>query len=462
MTDATVAASTGQDRPVVLVSSLERRRLQIYLCQLLADGAMLLLGFGAAGYIYLGTPFDERLWPAAQLLLPLFWTAALMNRTYSVPALVAGNFGLQRAIAALGGSVLGLIVLLFLTRSSLLLSRAGFLLGIVGALVLIVWARANMQPVVRRIVGPRAENLLLIDDGGPPMDAPNALRINARQAGIVPSVEDPHALDRIAQVIRNMDRVVVSCPPERRHVWALVLKGGQMRGEIVDNEVDTLGIIGTSRADGISSLVVAAGPLGLRARVTKRLFDLALTVPALIVLGIPMLIVAALIHFQDGGPALFLQRRVGRNNQFFWIYKFRSMRVAASDSLGTQSTRRDDDRITPLGAFLRKTSIDELPQLLNVLKGEMSLVGPRPHALASQAGDKLFYEIDSRYAHRHALKPGLTGLAQIRGFRGATEQEEDLTQRLQADLEYQAGWSILRDLRIIFQTLRVVIHDRAY
>ena len=357
---------------MALVSSLERRRLQIYLGQLLADGAMLLLGFGAASYIYLGTPFDDRLWPAVQLLLPLFWTIALMNRTYSVPALVAGNFGLQRAIAALGLAVLGLIVLLFLTRSSLSLSRAGFMLGLMGALLLIIWGRVNLQPHVRRWVGPRAENLLLIDDGGPAMDAPNALRINARQAGIVPSVEDPHALDRIAQVIRNMDRVVVSCPPERRQVWALVLKGGHMRGEIVDNEVDTLGIIGTSRADGISSLVVSAGPLGLRSRVMKRLFDLALTIPALLVLGIPMLIVAALIHFQDGGPALFLQRRVGRNNQFFWIYKFRSMRVAASDSLGAQSTRRDDDRITPLGAFLRKTSIDELPQLLNVVRGEMS------------------------------------------------------------------------------------------
>lgn len=372
MTDVTAAALDGQDRPIALVASLERRRLQIYLAQLLVDGAMLMIGFAIAGFVYLGTPFDERLWPAAQLLLPLFWTAALMNRTYSVPALVAGNYGLQRAVMALGLSVLGLIVLLFLTRSSLTLSRVGSMLGLFGALLLIVLARVNLQPRVRRMVGPRAENLLLIDDGGPPMDAANALRINARQAGIVPSVEDPHALDRIAQAIRNMDRVVVSCPPERRQVWALVLKGGHMRGEIVDNEVDTLGIIGTSRADGISSLVVSAGPLGLRARVMKRLFDLALTIPALLVLGIPMLIVAALIHFQDGGPALFLQRRVGRNNQFFWIYKFRSMRVAASDSLGAQSTRRDDDRITPLGAFLRKTSIDELPQLLNVLKGEMS------------------------------------------------------------------------------------------
>lgn len=462
MTDVAVAASDGHDRPIALVTSLERRRLQMYLIQLVADGAMLLLGYAAAGYIYLGSPFDERLWPAAQLLLPLFWTIALMNRTYSVPALVTGNFGLQRAIAALSLAVLGLIVLLFLTRSSLLISRAGFVLGLGASLLLMIWARVNLQPYVRRMVGPRAENLLLIDDGGPPMDAADALRINAQMAGIVPSVEDPHALDRIAQVIRNMDRVVVSCPPERRQLWALVLKGGQMRGEIVDNEVDTLGIIGTSRADGISSLVVSAGPLGLRARVTKRLFDLSLTVPALLVLGIPMLVIAALIHLQDGGPALFLQRRVGRNNQFFWIYKFRSMRVADSDSLGKQSTRRDDDRITPLGAFLRKTSIDELPQLFNVLKGDMSIVGPRPHAPGAKAANSLYWEVDSRYWARHCIKPGITGLAQIRGHRGNTVEEEDLILRLQSDLEYVTDWSILKDLKIVLATLGVLVHHNAY
>ena len=115
-----------------------------------------------------------------------------------------------------------------------------------------------------------------------------------------------------------------------------------------------------------------------------------------------------------------------------------------------------------MGRFIRRTSIDELPQLINVIEGKMSLVGPRPHALGSQAGDKLFWEVDRRYWLRHALKPGLTGLAQVRGLRGATAQESDLADRLGADLEYLNGWSLWRDMRIIAATLGVLVHDRAF
>jgi lipopolysaccharide/colanic/teichoic acid biosynthesis glycosyltransferase len=118
--------------------------------------------------------------------------------------------------------------------------------------------------------------------------------------------------------------------------------------------------------------------------------------------------------------------------------------------------------VTRIGRFIRRTSIDELPQLVNVLLGDMSIVGPRPHAIGSQAGEKLFWEVDERYWLRHALKPGLTGLAQVRGLRGATEHESDLADRLDADLEYLRGWSLWRDLRILVATAKVVIHHRAY
>jgi polysaccharide biosynthesis protein PslA len=118
--------------------------------------------------------------------------------------------------------------------------------------------------------------------------------------------------------------------------------------------------------------------------------------------------------------------------------------------------------VTRVGRFIRKTSIDELPQLFNVLLGDMSLVGPRPHALGSRAGEKLFWEIDPSYWQRHALKPGMTGLAQIRGFRGETPELKDLTQRLGADIEYQEGWTLWRDFRIMIATIRVLVHQKAF
>jgi lipopolysaccharide/colanic/teichoic acid biosynthesis glycosyltransferase len=195
---------------------------------------------------------------------------------------------------------------------------------------------------------------------------------------------------------------------------------------------------------------------------TKRVMDVALAGAALIFLAPMLLLVGLLIRLEDGGPAFFMQQRQGRNNRLFWIYKFRSMRVEKLDLTGARSASRSDDRITRIGRFIRRTSIDELPQLLNVVRGDMSIVGPRPHAIGSLAGQKLFWEVDPRYLLRHSLKPGLTGLAQIRGLRGATDSEEDLANRLQADLEYLDGWTIMRDLRIIAATITVLMHDKAF
>jgi lipopolysaccharide/colanic/teichoic acid biosynthesis glycosyltransferase len=144
------------------------------------------------------------------------------------------------------------------------------------------------------------------------------------------------------------------------------------------------------------------------------------------------------------------------------MYKFRSMKVQKSDPDGNRSTSRQDARVTRVGRFIRRTSIDELPQLANVLRGEMSIVGPRPHAIGSFAGDKLFWRVDTEYWHRHALKPGVTGLAQIRGYRGATEHEADLQNRLDADLEYIRKWSPWRDALIVLQTLGVLMHRKAF
>jgi len=244
--------------------------------------------------------------------------------------------------------------------------------------------------------------------------------------------------------------------------WALIFKGSNISGEIVDPEVVRLGVLGARRGHGFGALVVSTGPLGLRGRTAKRLMDVAIAGGAILFLAPLLGLTALLIHLDDRGPVFFMQQRQGRNNRLFWIYKFRSMRVERLDAAGARSASKDDDRVTRIGRFIRRTSIDELPQLLNVLRGDMSIVGPRPHAIGSLAGEKRFWEVDPRYLMRHSLKPGLTGLAQIRGFRGATDTEADLANRLQADLEYLDGWTIWRDVRIMFATLGVLIHDRAF
>jgi lipopolysaccharide/colanic/teichoic acid biosynthesis glycosyltransferase len=271
-------------------------------------------------------------------------------------------------------------------------------------------------------------------------------------------------LDRLGKLLQNQDKVVISTPKERREYWAFLLKSAGVYGEIVSEPANSLGAMGVHRYEDQdrTTLVVATGPLGLRSRISKRLFDVVVAGSALVALSPLLLFIALRIKLEDGGPVLFIQRRLGRGNQFFNMLKFRSMKVEQNDANGDRSTARDDDRITKTGHFIRRTSIDELPQLINVLRGDMSIVGPRPHALGSQAGNKYFWEVDAKYWQRHCLKPGLTGLAQVRGHRGATEEEKDLTDRLQSDLEYISGWSLRRDIEIVLQTVLVLKHDNAF
>ncbi len=326
----------------------------------------------------------------------------------------------------------------------------------------LTWSRLSMRAFVRWRCGAHVRNDLIINDGGPVVSLPGAIEVSADALGIRADLDDPGVLDRVGSVLRNIDRVVVSCPIERRAVWAMLLKGVNIEGEVLDEQVRQLGAQGARVIGEHGMLLVSVGPLGLRSRAIKRIFDIVCAGGAIVVLAPLLALVALAIKLEDGGSVLFIQKRVGRSNRFFQMYKFRSMSEGHADRDGRVSTSRGDDRITRVGAFIRRTSIDELPQLFNVLKGDMSVVGPRPHALGSHAGDKLFWEVDRRYWHRHSLKPGLSGLAQVRGFRGATESEGDLVDRLQSDLEYLEGWTIMRDVTIVLLTLRVLVHHRAF
>ncbi|GGY89664.1 hypothetical protein GCM10011614_00160 [Novosphingobium colocasiae] len=428
----------------------------------MGDVVAILCAFGLTGYLEFGRPGMAESLIQAQVILPLFITIALYNGSYSMDTLRYHWRGLFKAQVALLLAMVTVVFVHFLAKTSSDFSRFAFLSGCALALMTVAWLRLQMRSVVGWRCGANVMNELVVDDGGPMVKLPGAIRISAAAMGIRPNLSDPQTLDRLGLVLRNIDRVIVSCPPERRADWAMMLKGANVDGEVLDDEVVRLGAQGARVSNGYGLLMVSAGPLGLRDRALKRLFDVTFAASAIFALSPLLIAVAVAVKLQDGGPVFFTQRRMGRGNRFFNMYKFRSMTQALCDAQGNVSASKDDQRITRVGKFIRSTSIDELPQLFNVLLGDMSLVGPRPHATGSLAGEKLFWEVDQRYWQRHSLKPGLSGLAQVRGFRGATDHEADLVNRLQSDLEYLEGWTITRDIQILFLTLRVLVHDRAF
>ncbi len=192
--------------------------------------------------------------------------------------------------------------------------------------------------------------------------------------------------------------------------------------------------------------------LDTRARLIKRLVDVGLALSAVMVFALPALLLMLAIRLDSRGPALYRQRRVGQFGKTFVALKFRSMmHDPGADGMICQATSHDA-RVTRVGRWMRRYSVDELPQLINVLRNEMSIVGPRPHAPGTRAGGQLFEDVAQSYNTRHFVKPGLTGLAQVRGWRGETDTEEKLLHRIDCDFEYIAHWSIRLDLAIIWRT----------
>jgi len=184
-------------------------------------------------------------------------------------------------------------------------------------------------------------------------------------------------------------------------------------------------------------------------QIEKRVFDILVSGLALVLLSPALAIVALLIRLDSPGPVLFRQKRYGVNQEPFRIYKFRTMRTMDDGAIVKQATRADA-RITGIGAHLRRLSIDELPQLINVLIGEMSIVGPRPHALAH---DQLYVDKLARYARRHNVKPGITGWAQVHGHRGEIADDSAMLARLEHDLYYIDSWSLWLDIKIVWWTI---------
>ena len=204
---------------------------------------------------------------------------------------------------------------------------------------------------------------------------------------------------------------------------------------------------------GALSIEIQRSPLSVAERFQKRLFDIVLGSAALVALAPFLVLIAIAVKLNSDGPAIFRQRRKGFNGGEFLIFKFRSMNVLEDGSAVTQATK-DDPRVTRIGRILRQASFDELPQLINVIRGEMSLVGPRPHAVAH---DDAYSAVIAEYAFRHHVKPGITGWAQINGWRGETRQIAQMRQRVEHDLWYIDNWSIWLDVMVLLRTAVAVL-----
>ncbi|MFK7843622.1 MAG: exopolysaccharide biosynthesis polyprenyl glycosylphosphotransferase [Sphingorhabdus sp.] len=390
------------------------------------------------------------------VILPIFATITLSKDGYSADATIDFNFGVRKAITSFLLAAGSVLLFAFALKTSEEFSRLMFGLAVIITIVTLTLSRHFITKIGQHKLGKNPFATLLIDEGDPA----SMTFGNAQSVSPVPSDHD--ALLRLGQIARNMERVIVKCAPENRAKWAFAMKSLNIHGEILAEELTELAPLALTAIDGKPALLLSCDPLSLRQRLSKRVLDLSIVLLAL-PFALPVILIAALaIRLESRGPAFFLQKRIGLANRNFTIWKLRSMRLNAVGADGEKSTQRDDDRLTRVGSFIRSTSIDELPQLFNVLIGDMSIVGPRPHAAGSTADNRLFWDIDGRYWHRNAVKPGLTGLAQVRGFRGATHAKVDLVNRLQADLEYLSNWSFWKDLGIILKTFAVLMHKNAY
>jgi exopolysaccharide biosynthesis polyprenyl glycosylphosphotransferase len=279
------------------------------------------------------------------------------------------------------------------------------------------------------------------------------------------TVSDLIAMSRVSAV----DAVIIALPPGSGDAPELAMLVQRLRSVAADVFVVPYLMRGanillpTQSIGPMSFTVLQRRPLNETQLLCKSLFDFVLCAIAVVPLSVCFLFIALVIKLDSPGPAFFLQPRLGLNNRQFTIFKFRSMYVDQTDLLAVRQTSRKDPRVTRVGKWLRRLSIDEMPQIFNVLRGEMSIVGPRPHAPQTRIEGELLDDMLVDYIMRYQVKPGITGWAQVNGARGQLVNSKDLRKRVGYDLDYMRRWSLAFDLKIIGLTLfREIFSKNAY
>ncbi len=376
---------------------------------------------------------------------------------------------LARLLGAMGGTLLAMFALAFATKSSAELSRIWMLSWWLTLLLMLPGTRIAVALFAGRTESGRAlrSRVLVLGDAGRTrdfLDYSTRWRQDEIEIAGIYAVDDSgdwaastpdggvdEAIERCRR--ERIDRIVVTLSWDDLERIAVLSR--RLAHVAVDVDLAPGAIayrLGPARhapLDGLPALSLISRPLGLGARLTKAVMDWLLAL-GLLVLTAPLMLAAALaVKLTSPGPVLFRQQRYGYNNRVITVYKFRTMRADAAQNADVPQARRGDPRITPVGRLLRSYSIDELPQLLNVLGGSMSLVGPRPHAVPH---NRYYAGLIDDYDRRHTVKPGITGWAQVNGYRGETADPFLMEKRVEYDLYYIRHWSLLLDVRILIRT----------
>ncbi len=441
---------------------------------LLAAGldGVVILGCAAASGAALGHgagPFKDLV--LGLLVAVLFIVPGALRHDYAITRYLSHKGHAKRTLTLWGIAVAGALGFAFLTKTTDSFSRGGTLGLAVGGLAGLLVLRTALVGLMqaRAAVGRVASrHVFLVGDEDmirafSERHTPHQVGLRIVGAAVLRPGEDSRADDLAlavasARVLRPDDIYILVPWGDRERLEASidafmgVPAAVHLSPERFFDKFDDLHII---RNGSVASLRLVRRPLSSSEVLAKRALDVVLAASALVVLAPLFAVLTVLIRRESPGPAFFMQRRYGFNQEPFRIYKFRSM-SATEDGRQVRQATAGDSRITRVGRFMRRTNIDELPQLINVLRGEMSLVGPRPHAMAH---DQAFEREVARYARRHNVRPGITGWAQVNGWRGETDTPEKVLGRVEHDLFYIDNWSLLLDLSIM---VRTVFSRKAY
>lgn len=414
--------------------------------------------------------FDRIEVPGIALALVLFVGFQKIIGGYRTGSVMRGGWSIRRGFLGTFATFSLLMMLAAAAKVTGTYSRVWFFSWMSASLLLLPLLRFALVERARRAIaeGAYVYRALSVGIGCAPLRQSEITQLTLGLSRTIPpvrllQVEDVAQLESLVRD-ETIDEVYVSvpwkmAPAASRQVRSLSHLSAHVY-VLPSDENMSAQLLGAQLREGRLQLHIQDRPIDGWEHLQKRTFDTAVAALALVAFAPVMLAVALAIRLETPGPVIFRQKRRGFNGRTFEVFKFRSMFHDQADAGASRQTSRGDRRVTAVGRFIRRTSLDELPQILNVLRGDMSLVGPRPHALLTTAEGKDLEEAVSAYAARHRVLPGITGLAQVNGFRGELDTIAMLKSRVHYDVEYIENWSLLLDLEILLRTVSLIFFDR--